>query len=265
MPEVAVVTGAARGFGREIARGLVARGYLLLVTDIDVADLERTAAALGPAAHPHAADARKPEDHRRVAEAAAELGRLAVWVNNAGIARAGKAWDHADADVTAQVEVNLLGAVHGSRAAVRAMGSRGGRILNVASIAGLGPVPGLAVYAATKAGVLNFSTSLQGELNLARLPVRVHALCPDAADTKLVGDVRGSEDSAVLFSGNGLLSPETVAETALGMLDGRRIVASLPFHRAALARVGALAPRAGLPALALLRRLGNRRRRAASR
>jgi short-subunit dehydrogenase len=262
MPKVAVVTGAARGFGREIARQLTARGYALLITDVDATELERTAAALGDSAHPHAADARSPEDHREVAAAAARLGSLAVWVNNAGIARAGKAWQHSDGAVTQQVEVNLLGAIHGSRAAVEGMGVRGGHILNVASISGLGPVPGLAVYAATKAGVLNFSTSLQGELDLAKLPIRVHALCPDAADTKLVGDVRGIEDSAVLFSGNGLLSPESVADAAVAMLDGRRIVASLPAYRAALARVGALAPRAGWPALALLRRVGERRRRA---
>jgi short-subunit dehydrogenase len=262
MPEVAVVTGAARGFGREIARRLAARGYTLLLTDVDVPKLQRTAETLGEPAHPHAADVRSPEDHRRVAESAAGLGRLAVWVNNAGIARAGKTWEHSDADVTTQVEVNLLGTIHGSRTAVRAMGAAGGQVLNVASVAGLGPVPGLAAYAATKAAVLNFSISLQGELTLAKLPIRVRALCPDAADTRLVADVRGSEDSAVLFSGNGLLAPEKVAEAALAMLDGRRIVASLPPHRAALARVGALAPGVGLPALALLRRLGERRRRA---
>jgi NAD(P)-dependent dehydrogenase (short-subunit alcohol dehydrogenase family) len=256
---VAVVTGAARGFGLEIARRLVARGHRVVITDLDQSAVEAAAGELG--ATGVVADARLAADHRRVAEAAAALGRVAVWVNNAGVLRAGKAWEHPDADVELMLDANLRGVVHGSRAAVEVMRAAGGHLLNVASMSAHGPVPGLAVYAATKAGVLNFSTSLQGDLDLDGIPIRVHALCPDPADTAMVRSAQGHRDTAILFSQRSLLTPEAVADAALEMLDGRRLVRSVPGYRAALARTGAVIPRVGLPVLARLRAQGDRRRR----
>ena len=258
----AVVTGAARGFGREIARRLVARGHQVLITDLDADAVAAAAAELG--ATGMAADARVAADHRRVAAAAVELGPVSVWVNNAGVLRAGKAWEHSDDDVALMIDANLLGVVHGSRAAVGVMRARGGHLLNIASMSAHGPVPGLAVYAATKSGVLNFSTSLQGDLDLARVPIRVHALCPDAADTAMVRSEQASPDTAILFSGGGLLAPDAVADAAIDLLDGRRVVRSLPARRAAMARTGAVLPRIGLPVLARLRAQGERRRAAGS-
>ena len=254
----AVVTGAARGFGREIARRLVTRGHRVLITDLDADAVRAAAGELG--ATGMVADARVPDDHRRVAAAAAELGPVTVWVNNAGVLRAGKAWEHPDADVALMIDANLSGVVHGSRVAVDVMRPRGGHLLNIASMSAHGPVPGLAVYAATKAGVLAFSTSLQGDLDLARVPIRVHALCPDAADTALVRDEQSHPDTAILFSQRALLTVDAVAAAAVGMLDGRRLVRSLPPGRAGLARVGALLPRVGLPVLARMRAQGDRRR-----
>jgi NAD(P)-dependent dehydrogenase (short-subunit alcohol dehydrogenase family) len=258
---VAVVTGGARGFGREIARRLVARGHRVVITDIDAEAVAATAGEIG--AVPVAADARDAAEHRRVAAEAADIGPVTVWVNNAGVLRAGRAWEQPEADVALMVEANLLGVVHGSRAAVEVMQPRGGHVLNIASMSAHGPVPGLAVYGATKAAVLAFTTSLQGELSLARLPIRAHALCPDAADTALVRNERENPDTALLYSQPaGLLTPERVADAAIALLDGRRVVRSLPVSRAVLMRIGATAPRMALPVLAALRTWGDRRRTA---
>jgi short-subunit dehydrogenase len=259
---VAVVTGAARGFGREIARRLVARGHRVLITDLDADAVTATAAELDVTSIP--ADARKPVDHARVAKAAAELGPVGVWVNNAGVLRAGQAWEQPEEDIALQVDVNLLGVVHGSRAAVEAMRERGGHLLNIASMSSHGPVPGLAVYAATKAAVLSFTTSLQGELDLARVPIRAHALCPDAADTALVRDEQASPDTAILFSQRSLLTPTAVADAAVALLDGRRIVRSIPAYRSGAMRIAGALPGLGLPVLARLRAQGDRRRVAGS-
>ncbi|HEX5810469.1 MAG TPA: SDR family oxidoreductase [Pseudonocardia sp.] len=264
MGSSAVVTGAARGFGKEIARRLVARGHRVLITDLDAEAVGAAAEELGSACTGIVADARSAADHRAAAAAAAELGPVEVWVNTAGVLRAGKVWELTDEQVGLQVEVNLLGVVHGSRAAVGAMRLRGGHLLNVASMSAHGPVPGLAVYAATKAAVLAFTTSLAGDLALAGLPIRAHALCPDAADTALVRDEQAHEDTAILFSRPTLLTPDAVADAAMALLSGRRIVRSLPAARAGLARVGGLLPRIGLPVLARLRAQGDRRRVAGS-
>ncbi|HEX8105960.1 MAG TPA: SDR family oxidoreductase, partial [Solirubrobacteraceae bacterium] len=167
---------------------------------------------------------------------------------------------HTDGDIERILEVNVLGAMAGSRVAVEAMRATGGDILNLSSMSAFGPVPGLAVYAASKAAVLSFSMSLQGDLREAGIPIRVHALCPDAADTQMVRDVEREPDAAILFSGGSLLTAERVADEAVALLGSRRIVRALPGWRAALARSGALAPAGGLTLLRVLRRVGDRRR-----
>jgi NAD(P)-dependent dehydrogenase (short-subunit alcohol dehydrogenase family) len=194
--ETAVVTGAGRGIGREIARRLVARGYEVLATDVNLEGAEETAAELGDRAWAMALDARDPRAHRAAADAALERGPLKVWVNNAGVLRTEKAWEHANADVRLMVELNLLGVIWGSRTAVGAMRSSGGQIINMASMSSFGPVPGLAVYGATKHAVLGFSVSLQGDLEHAGIPIRVHAVCPDAVDTGMTRERAGDPDSA---------------------------------------------------------------------
>ncbi|ONI84575.1 hypothetical protein ALI22I_28920 [Saccharothrix sp. ALI-22-I] len=255
--EIAVVTGAARGFGLEIARRLRARGYEVVLADVDAA-VEDAARAIG--GHGAVADVRDPEAHRSVAARAAALGRVSVWVNNAGVVLTGQPWEHGDDVVRRTVEVNLLGVVFGCQAAVDVMRAGGGRILNIASMSAFGPVPGLAVYAATKAAVLTFGLSLHGDLERAGVPVRVLTCCPDAADTKLLRDVQDDPASAILFSGGGLLSAAEVADRAVAMLDGRRLVRALPAYRAGMARAGAVVPSLGLKVLDLLRRFGDRRR-----
>jgi NAD(P)-dependent dehydrogenase (short-subunit alcohol dehydrogenase family) len=259
--ETAVVTGAGRGFGREIARRLAARGYAVLVTDIDLSAAEETASQLGERAWAMAHDARDPDAHRAVATAAAERGPLRVWVNNAGVARAGKGFEEPDDDVRLMVETNLLGVMWGSRAAIAVMRDGGGHVINIASMSSLGPVPGISTYASTKHGVLGYTTSLQGDLDEARIPIHMHAVCPDAANTAMVRDEREKPDSAILFSAPRLLDPSDVAEQTVSLIDSKKIVLVIPRWRGWIARSAAPFPRFGLKTIALLRRLGERERR----
>ena len=198
---VAVVTGAGRGFGREIAKRLAARDYAVLVTDLDGAAASRTADELGGGAWSLQQDVRQPDGHREAAAEATRRGRLAVWVNNAGVMRAKPAWGHPDEDVKLQVDANVLGVMWGSRAAVDAMRDHGGDIINLGSMSSFGPIVGLAVYGATKHAVLGFSSSLQGDLDEAGIPIRVHALCPDAANTEMVRGEQPEPAAAMLWSG----------------------------------------------------------------
>ncbi len=265
---VAVVTGGGRGFGREIARRLADRGYAVLVTDLDAASAEETARVIGGGAFSRVLDVREPEAHRAAAAEAAERGRLAVWVNNAGVLRTEKAWEHSDADVRLIVETNVLGVMWGSRAAIEAMrtfptGDQ--HVINLSSMSAFGPVPGLAVYASSKHAVLGFTTSLQGDLLAAGLPIRVHALCPDGADTPMVQERAGDREAAIIWSGSRLLTGQEVADGAMALLDSRRIVLALPRHRAALIRMLGLAPGIGVRLGEPLRRLGERRRSASAR
>jgi NAD(P)-dependent dehydrogenase (short-subunit alcohol dehydrogenase family) len=261
MPRVAVVTGAGRGFGREIARRLGGRGYLVLATDIDADAAASTAAEVG--GFSMQVDVRDAEAHRRAARAAIERGPLEVWVNNAGVLRTRKVWEQPDDEVQLTTDINLLGVIWGSRAAVDAMRERGGsnmHVINLGSMSAFTPVPGLAVYAATKHAVLGFTGSLQGELMAAGVPISMHVVCPDGADTDMTRERAHEADSAIIWSSPRMLSAAEVADAAVGLLDSKKLVLALPRRRAWVARLGALTGRAGLHVSERLRQQGERKR-----
>lgn len=256
----AVVTGAGRGIGREIARMLSARGLDVLVTDVDETSAQETAGMLGARAWAIAQDVRDPASHRAVAAAAAERGPIEVWVNNAGVLRTEKSWEHSDDDVRMLAEVNFLGVLWGSRAAVDAMRASGGDIVNMASMSAFGPVPGLAIYGATKHGVRAFTESLQGDLDDAHIPIRTHAICPDGVDTGMVRERQADADSAIIFSAPRLMKPEEVAQAVGAAIGKRKPLVAIPRSRMVLSRSMALFPRLNLRLLPLFKRMGERKR-----
>ncbi|HVK74516.1 MAG TPA: SDR family oxidoreductase [Kofleriaceae bacterium] len=255
----AVVTGAARGLGRLIAEALAGRGYQVLCTDVDGAGAEATARAIGPSAWGLAQDVRDPDSHRRIAAAATARAPLAVWVNNAGVLHVGAAWEATEAEVRRMVDVNLLGVVWGSQAAVAAM-PQGGHLINVASLSAYVPAPGLAVYAATKAAVVGFTTALAGDLQRARIPVHACAICPDAVHTDMVKQVAHHDASDILFSAGRMLRAEDVAAAVLASLDRPRLIRILPPSRGALAHALHPFPALGLRLLEGFAALGHRRK-----
>ena len=251
----AVVTGAGRGIGRAIAAELVARGHAVVVCDVDGDAARRTAAEIGAAAA-LAHDVRDPAAHREAAVEAQRHGRLAVWVNNAGVGHDGGIVELSEDQVRQLVEVNALGTMWGCRAALDAFGPEGGDIVNIASLSGHGPVPGLSVYAATKAAVVSLSLSLSAEAPRA---VKVHAVCPDGVATAMVDamrpDGRGKE---LVASGGRMLTAEEVAAVAVGMIGTSRVVRTIPGWRGGVIRFAALTPNATKRIEPLLRRQGRR-------
>jgi NAD(P)-dependent dehydrogenase (short-subunit alcohol dehydrogenase family) len=143
-----------------------------------------------------------------------QFSRLDVLCNNAGIGelRGGRFDEDAAADAFARVvDINLTAVILGTRLGVikmRELG-RGGVIVNTASMGGLRPMPTVPVYAATKAGVVNFSRSLKYFHEEAN--IRVNAICPSFVDTPLVWR-DGPERVAMMTAQMELLTPETVAQ-----------------------------------------------------
>ena len=248
-----VVTGAARGIGRAIAEQMVARGHRVLVTDLDGEGAVRTAAEIG-AAGGLEQDVSEVGSHARVAEAAAEHGDLVAWFNNAGVGYDGRLVDLTEGEVQALVGVNLLGAIWGTRAALDAFGDRGGDVVITASLSGLGPVPGLSVYAATKAAVVSLAMSV----NLETPPnVRVHAICPDGVKTDMLAHT--GLGAQLVHSGGRLLTPEEIAREAVALVGSRRVVRTVPAWRAAVVRSSSLFPSQAAAGVALMAWHGKRR------
>ncbi|MFI6938486.1 SDR family oxidoreductase [Streptomyces sp. NPDC050418] len=262
-PSGAVVTGAGRGLGRLIARLLVARGLTVLVTDVDETAARRTAAELGERAIPHVLDVR---DHAAVDAARDEIiertGRLDVWVNNAGVLVTGPAWEQSPDTRRLMLEVNALGTLNGTVAAVNAMREHGGgHIVNIVSLAGITLVPGEAVYAASKHAAIGFSLSTLADLRLAGIKdIDISCVCPDGIWTPMLHDKLEDPASALSFSGK-LLQPEEVTAAVAAVLDRPRPVTTLPAARGLQARIADALPRLGLRAAPLAVLAGRRTQR----
>ncbi len=250
-----VVTGGARGIGRGIAELMVARGHRVVVGDLDADAAAATAGEIGAAAGV-AMDVRDPDAHRALAAEASAHGPLVAWFNNAGVGDDGTLASLSDDQVRRLVEVNLLGAMWGCRAALAAFGPGGGDVVNVASLAGLGPVPGYSAYAATKAAVVSLSASVNAE---SPRGVRVHALCPDGVDTAMLAaqDPAGM-GSQLTHSGGRILGVAEVAEAAVALVGSRRVVRTLPGWRAGVMRGAMLSPATAQRAAVLFAAQGRR-------
>lgn len=181
----ALVTGGSRGIGRAVAATLVAAGATVTVLGRDAAALDRVVAA--KEAHGAAlADVTDPDAlGRALGRAAASLGAVDLLVANAGAAVSKPFGKTGAADFAAMWNLNLMGVVHAAQLTLPAMRERGfGRIVAVASTAGLKGYPYVAAYCAAKHAVVGLVRALAAET--ARSGVTVNAVCPGFTETDLV-------------------------------------------------------------------------------
>jgi NAD(P)-dependent dehydrogenase (short-subunit alcohol dehydrogenase family) len=258
----AVVTGGARGIGRAVALELLGRGYQVVVTDLDEAAAKATAAEIG-APLGLGLDVRDAHATRGVVEEARLLAPLGAFVCNAGVGFDGTLQDLTEDQIHTLVDVNVLGVVWGTRVATEVFrqqakdGVKGGDIGIVASLSSHGPVPGLSLYAATKAAALSLATSVSVEVKKDK--IRVHAVCPDGVDTQMVADMRQDGEARELIGSGTFLQPAQVAHALVGMFGTRRVYRTLPAGRGVMMRVASVAPGPFMVAEPLLRRSGRRK------
>ncbi|GAB3818345.1 SDR family oxidoreductase [Micromonospora zhanjiangensis] len=262
-PGTAVVTGAAGGLGRAIAAALHADGWQVLLTDVDPTAVAAAAVPLGGWSGP--LDVRDEAACAAVAARAAERGRLGLWVNNAGILATGPSWTQDAATRRRIVEVNALGAMNGTLAALDVMRRQGaGHVLNVVSLAGLVAAPGETVYAASKHALIAFSLGTLADLRAAGVrDVHVSCLCPDGIWTPMLHDRLDDPGAAASFTGT-LLSAERVAARAARLARRPRPVVTVPRWRGAQVRLLDALPGLAIrltPVVLAVGRAGQRRQR----
>jgi NAD(P)-dependent dehydrogenase (short-subunit alcohol dehydrogenase family) len=248
----AVVTGAGSGLGRAIAHELGRRGYLVHATDVDADRAVQTAAEIGADARGSSLDVRDEAACRILATEVARGSSLDLWVNNAGVLMTGSSWEQDEATRRTMLEVNALGTMNGTIAALEPMRTTGrGHVINVISLAGLVAAPGEVNYSASKHAAMAFTLGTLFDLRREGIEgIDISAVCPDGIWTPMLADKLDDANAAGSFSGR-LLTVEQVA-AAVGRLTGRpRPILILPRWRGVQLRLLNLFPRLTLRLLPL--------------
>jgi NAD(P)-dependent dehydrogenase (short-subunit alcohol dehydrogenase family) len=226
----AVITGGGSGLGRALALDIAGRGGQVVVADIDEVGATETAHQVeraGGEAHVVRCDVGDAAEVDQLAEKArALLGEIDFLANNAGVSVSGPFEQITRADWEWIVDINLWGVVNGCRAFLPAMKARGhGRVLNVASLAGLVSTPKMAPYNLTKASVVALSETLYGEYR--QHGVHVGVLCPAFFVTRILESGRGlvppqvREKVEELMRRSPLQAPDVARMAVDGMLRGQ--------------------------------------------
>lgn len=255
-----LVTGAASGIGQHLARELLARGARVCAADVNAAALESLRGNAGEHLLTAALDVRDAAQWAALVErVSAQWGRLDVVLNVAGVIRPGYIHQFSEQDVHLQLDVNAKGVIFGTQAAAQHMIARGGgQIINIASLAGLAPVPGLSLYSASKFAVRGFS--LAAAFELRDQGVKVTVICPDLVQTPMLDQQVDREEAALTFSGS--KTPLTVDDIARAVfeqaLPRAPLEITLPAVRGGMAKFASAFPATSVMLLKMLRARGRR-------
>ena len=196
--KVALVTGAASGFGAEIARVFAKEGAKVAIVDLNEDGAKSLSGEIGKATLPIKCDVSSAADVRNAVQATcARFGRLDIVVNNAGTSHKNKPMlDVTESEFDRVFAVNVKSLFHMAQAAVPIMRAQGsGSLLNVGSTAGLRPRPGLTWYNGSK-GAVNLLTKSMA-IELAPDKIRVNCLAPVAGETPLLPTFLGTDSPEV--------------------------------------------------------------------
>ncbi|MET9261948.1 SDR family oxidoreductase [Amycolatopsis sp. NPDC004079] len=217
--KVVLITGAARGIGAGLAERLAARGAKVALVGLEAAEQEAVAKRIGPSAKSWEADVTSWDDLERVTEGVVEhFGGIDIVIANAGIATAGFVRSVDRAAFERVIEVDLLGVWRTFRVTLPHVIERRGYLLGISSLAAITHAPGMANYAAAKAGVEAFCNSLRAEV--AHLGVKVGVAHPTWIRTDLVESADAHPVFGKLRSGMpGLLGKTYPLNVALDDLE----------------------------------------------
>jgi NAD(P)-dependent dehydrogenase (short-subunit alcohol dehydrogenase family) len=223
--KVIVITGGARGIGFAAATALHGLGAKVAIGDVDEAKVKESATDLGLEVYGKL-DVTDPESFAAfLDDVEGQLGPLDVLINNAGIMPAGKVIDEPDQVTRRILDINTYGVILGSKLAVQRMvPRRSGHVINIASLAGESPTPGLATYCASKYAVLGFTDSARIEYR--DTGVHFSSVLPTFTNTELVAGTSGAK---LLKNAE----PEDIANAIIGLI-------TKPAARVAVTRVAGI-------------------------
>lgn len=232
---IVALTGGARGIGRATAELFAANGSNVCIGDLDADAATQAADEIEGNTSGHSLDVTTRESFARfVDDVLARHGRIDILVNNAGVMPLGDFVTEDDAISRTTMDVNVWGLIHGMRLVLPHMIARGsGHVVNVASLAGKLPIPGMAVYNASKFAAVGLSAAVREEY--ADTGVSVTAVLPSAVRTRLASGV----DIGALVP---TVDPEDVARAIVRSVASRRAEITVPGYLFASGLIGAAVP-----------------------
>ncbi|MBJ8345984.1 SDR family oxidoreductase [Antrihabitans sp. YC2-6] len=212
--KVVVITGGARGIGLATATTLHKLGAKVAIGDVDEAKLKESATELGLQVYGKLDVTDSDSFTAFLDDVERQLGPVDVLVNNAGIMPAGKVIEESDAVTKRILDINVYGVILGSKIAAQRMVKRGsGHVINIASLAGETPTPGLATYCASKFAVVGFTDSARIEYR--DTGVHFSTVLPTFTNTELVSGTQGAK-------GLKNAEPEDIANAIVSLLEKPR-------------------------------------------
>lgn len=215
-----IVTGGARGIGAKTAELFSQHGANVWIGDVDADIAEQTARKIPRCRSARLDVTRRDSWDQFVGQVIKDSGRIDVLINNAGVMPLGAFETEAEATTDLILDVNIRGVLNGMRAVIPFMITRGsGHVVNVASMAGMIPVPGMVTYNASKFAAVGASLAARAEY--AKTGVTVCAVLPSAVRTELSSGVQ-------LGGGMPTVDPEDVAQAILKTLRTKAARTSVP-------------------------------------
>jgi 3-oxoacyl-[acyl-carrier protein] reductase len=240
--EVIWLTGSASGVGKHLTSAFVRKGYYVVATDINIDALKNIAETeTWPTDRLMITqlDIRSADQWQQIFDQIlAKWGRLDRLFNIAGYLKPGYIHQTAKEEIDKHIDINLKGLILGSQlVAQHFVKQRKGHIINIASLAGIAPIPGISLYSTSKFAVRGFSLALAQELYPYNVAVTV--ICPDAIQTPMLSLQEHYDEAAMTFSGPKALNVEDIEQAVFNkVLQKYPLELMLPQQRGMLAKLG---------------------------
>jgi 3-oxoacyl-[acyl-carrier protein] reductase len=251
--KVIIVTGAAGGIGQELVTALHQSGAIVVATDVDEVALRK----LGTHTRVQTLklDVRSADEWEKIFNHAQALGPVYALINAVGVLKPGYIDKITPKDVDFHIDINVKGVMLGSSVAAREFKKvQTGHIINIASLAGVAPIPGIGLYSASKFAVRGFTLALASELKDHGVFVTV--VCPDAVKTPMLDLQKDYPEAALTFSGSAPLTAKNIADAILDVLGKNEPEIALPFWRGLFAKAASALPGLAPALIDTLRKAG---------
>ena len=246
---VFLVTGAGGGIGRKLVEALLERWGFVVACDVNEGDLLALADEFRTHQDrliTHNFDITADEEWEKAIALTVKFAedkkrKFYGLINCAGVLKPGWLSEVDSSQIDFHIDINVKGNLYGCvRAAAIFRRARDGHIINIASLAGVAAVPGIALYSASKFAVRGFTLALAEEMS--EFGVNVTVVCPDAVQTGMLDLQLDYEEAALTFSGMGALTPQSVAEEICAVIGSSNREVLIPGWRGAMAKFSSALP-----------------------